>query len=278
MSRKKKQLKQTDFADGGDESWQSLIPEGLIATPDPYEMPGTAKWLVLGDVHAPFHDKSALELAINYGLEEGCDSIYMNGDGADNHEFSRWFKKMKLDPEEEIRVAKTVIKAIQQPFQRQVYKIGNHDERWNIYLQRNHSKFAHLKSMQFIRQFELEEMGWEIVDSMQIGMIGNMAICHGHELAKGFIAPVNPARGAFLRVKDSMVVNHYHKTSAHPERSGVDGKLIICRSIGCLCNLRPDYSAITNWNWGFAVVQVNADSSFQFTNYLITEDYDIARL
>lgn len=75
-------------------TWGAMIPEpsrnawGWKTLP-----PGIGKWLILCDIHMPYHDPTALKAALTYG--EGCDGVLLNGDNVDSYSLSRFEK----DPE-----------------------------------------------------------------------------------------------------------------------------------------------------------------------------------
>ena len=50
------------------------------------------KVLVLSDIHVPYFDKPALELAVKKGLDEGVNAVLFNGDLMDFFSISRWLK------------------------------------------------------------------------------------------------------------------------------------------------------------------------------------------
>ena len=65
------------------------------------ELPA-GRWLCLFDVHVPFHDKTALRVALDYGLATGCDHVLLGGDFMDFYAVSRWDK----DPQRCYRLGK----------------------------------------------------------------------------------------------------------------------------------------------------------------------------
>jgi hypothetical protein len=97
---------------------------------------------------------------------------------------------------------------------------------------------------------------------------GELCILHGHEWVKGLVNPVNPARGAFLRTIDCTLVGHGHRTSQHTETS-TTGRQITCYSLGCLCQLHPDYAVLNRWNHGFGVLDTTQAGEWRFVNYRI---------
>ena len=114
-------------------------------------------------------------------------------------------------------------------------------------------------------------LGIDIVDDQRIVLVGELPVLHGHELPRGISSPVNPARGAFMRTKHTVLVGHQHQTSGHCEPNLFHAETF-CWSQGCLCNLAPEYARINRWNWGFAVVEVAADGQFDLENMRITKD------
>ena len=247
------------------------IPEGKQQVKDPAVFAEPMKWLVIGDMHIPFHDQQAFEIAVNEGIEQGCKGIYINGDAADNNAFSRWFKDPRhVSPKEDIDTTREILADLSPSFDRCVFKMGNHDEWYEKWLIDKADKLIEFPEFEFKNLLHLEENGYEVVEGTQIGMLGNLPILHGHELARGLMGPVNPARGAYLKVKDDVVVNHYHKTSSHVEKTGITGDLVVTRSIGCLCSLTPDYQAVTAWNHGFAFCDVlDEEGDYDFRNFII---------
>ena len=100
--------------------------------------------------------------------------------------------------------------------------------------------------------------------------IGKLTVLHGHESAESVFSPVNAARGMFIRAKTSVIFGHNHQISHHSE-SNLHGEQVGVWSMGCLCELTPEYRpyGYTKWNHGFAFVVVEKDNSFQVSNFKI---------
>jgi len=89
---------------------------------------------------------------------------------------------------------------------------------------------------------------------------------HGHEYIGGISAPVNVARGLYLRGKVSAFQGHNHATSEHSE-TDMNGKIVTTWSIGCLSELHPDYMPLNKWNHGFAMVDLDHNGDdYEFKN------------
>jgi predicted phosphodiesterase len=247
------------------------IPEGIKQTVDPLIIKDVGKHLILSDIHVPYHDKRALELAINKGVKEGCDHVYINGDFYDFHKISRFESDPgSRDPDGELELGQPILAEIGRVFRgKKRYKIGNHDYRFEAYLATNAAAIAGMKAFRLDKVLELEKMGYEYVASKQWAMMGELAILHGHEFPKGLTDPVNVGRGVYNRLGDGGLVGHWHKTSRHVETSGLKRRMTVAHSTGCLCDLRPSYAPMNRWNHGFAIVELAKNGEYNLRNFII---------
>lgn len=226
------------------------------------------KALVISDLHIPYHELSAVTLALETGKRENVDTIILNGDIVDCYMVSRWTKESgRMSLKQELDVTKGFLELVRREFPdaRIVYKFGNHERRLRDYILHNADKLAELDVLDLESLLELDNLGIEHIKMERI-CLGHLNVIHGDELPHGFAAPVNPARGVFLRSKKSTLVGHHHQTSHHSE-GDIEGGRTGCWSIGCLCDLSPDYYyfGALKWNHGFAIVDV--DEEGQFTVY-----------
>jgi hypothetical protein len=160
------------------------------------------------------------------------------------------------------------------PKARFIYKLGNHCERWDHFVWSKCVELFELENMQLHNMLEFEKFGIERVDSSPI-LAGHLPILHGHEFGKsGIAAPVNPARGAFLRTNHTVLIGHLHRPSSHAE-SNMWHDETMTWSTGCLCALQPDYAKINKWSWGFASVDVSSDNQFNVHNYRLSADFEV---
>lgn len=228
--------------------------------------------LILSDIHSPYYDFTALKIALEYGLERGINVVILNGDTIDCGPISK-FPKDSSRPTfpQEIAITIGLLGLIRDtyPDARKILKYGNHELRLRTFLQ------THAKELEGIVELadllHLEEMGYEVVRQERIAL-GKLNVLHGHELSHGITAPVNPARGVFLKAKKSAIVGHHHQTSHHSE-GDIEGGRTGCWSTGCLCDLSPDYNYFggLKWNHGFAIVDVDEDGLFTVFNHSIID-------
>lgn len=231
--------------------------------------------LILSDIHFPYQDNKALELALNYGIENKVNAIYLNGDTLDMYHGSRFVKdRRKRDLASELEMGREFLKQLQETFKCPIYfKIGNHEKRWEDYLRIQAPELLGIADFELETILRFREFGVTLVKDKQIAMAGKLPIMHGHEWHGGFAPPVNPARGLYLKAKQSCLIGHHHRTSEHTEKS-LSGEVTTTWSTGCLCGLQPDYAPYNNYNHGFAHVTTDKDGSYHLKNIRII-DYKI---
>lgn len=247
------------------------LPESDYEKCEPFIIPkGQNNILILSDIHFPYQDNKALELAINYGLENNVNAIYLNGDILDMYQASRFVKDRRLrDLAGELEICRQFLKLLQDTFNCPIYyKIGNHEKRYEDFLMIKAPELLGIDDFKLEQILRFREFGVTLVKDKQMALAGKLPILHGHEWFGGFAPPVNPARGLFLKAKESCLVGHHHRTSEHTEK-GLSGKVTVCHSTGCLCGLEPDYAPYNNYNHGFAHVTVKDNGDYEVKNIKI---------
>ncbi len=233
------------------------------------------KPLILSDIHLPYHEIDAIDIALEYGYKNNVDSIYLNGDVLDFFKVSRYTKDgTAMSIKEERDMFFEFIGWIKQNFDVPIYfKAGNHEERLAKYIMDKSPELASLPELTLSQFLKLDELGITYVDGRQKCTMGKLLVVHGHEFGESIFSPVNPARGLFLRAKCSVLAGHNHQTSEHHENN-LKGDSMACFSVGALCQLTPDYRpfAYTKWNHGFATVEVDNDGAFVVNNKRIIEN------
>jgi predicted phosphodiesterase len=229
--------------------------------------------LIISDLHIPYHEIDAFNVALDHGFKRDCDAIYINGDLIDFAGISRWAK----DPQKkrvmvELDMVNDFLSGLIRLGLPVFWKFGNHEERWNRYLLDNAPELSDIDAFQIRNVLDLDDKDIDIIGPRQRALFGSLIVIHGHEFGQSFFNPVNPARGLFLRAKTSALAGHNHQTSKHSE-SNLNGKQMSCFSTGCLCSLTPDYRpmAFTKWCWGAAIVDVDG-KWFDVENFEIIDN------
>ena len=232
------------------------------------------KPLIVSDIHLPYHDINAIEIALEKAYKDNVDSIYLNGDILDFYQVSRFTKEGgAMSIKEERDMFFEFIGWINENFDVPIYfKAGNHEERLAKYINEKAPDLAQLPELSLSGFLKLDELDIQFVDGRQKAMMGKLIVVHGHEFGESIFSPVNPARGLFLRAKSTTLAGHNHQTSEHHENN-LKNDSMACFSTGCLCQLTPNYRpfAYTKWNHGFAIVEIDEDESFEVSNYRIID-------
>lgn len=247
------------------------LPETDYSKIEPFIIPkGQNNILILSDIHFPYQDNEALQLALNYGVENKVNAVYLNGDILDFYQCSRFTKDRRLrDMAGELEMGRAFLKMVQAKFKCPIYyKIGNHEKRYEDYLMIKAPELLGIDDFKLEQLLRMREFGVTLIKDKQMALAGKLPILHGHEWFGGFAPPVNPARGLFLKAKESAIVGHHHRTSEHTEKT-LSGEVTTTWSTGCLCGLEPEYAPYNNYNHGFAHVKVDKDGSYELKNLRI---------
>jgi predicted phosphodiesterase len=271
---KKKRKEATQPRPKGKAGTVPSMPPSLADKWEPFDLGNDTTIAVLSDLHIPYHSEIALESAVKTLKKNKPKILLINGDLADFYQLSRWQKNPKMRRFAEER--KTIISGLEwlrHEFGKDcrfVYKLGNHEERWNHFIWNRAPEIYDIPAAQIDVLLDFARIGIELVDDQRIVLAGKLAIAHGHELGRGIFSPVNPARGAFLRTHHTILVGHSHQTSGHADTNLWHDETFVW-STGCLCDLTPEYARINRWNHGFAEVHVYKDGSFDVHNMRISK-------
>jgi len=245
-------------------TWRNIRTPHVLA-------PG--KWLVLADIHVPYHEPLAIQAAVEYGKKVGITNVLLNGDIQDCASVSHWPKTTKRNFDKELVVFLEFLDWLcaELPVP-MVYKPGNHEYWLPRYYASKAPELIGLPLLAMESVLNLESRGVEFIEYKQIVDAGGLPILHGDELR--FSSPVNPARGLFLKTHSWAMCSHFHQTAENSTRD-INGKLLTTWSTGCLCDLSPDYSPYSNWNHGFAVVDVTKGGGFKVDNRRILPSFEV---
>lgn len=231
------------------------------------------KVLILSDIHIPYHDIDALSVAIQTGIDEGVDTVVLNGDALDCHMISDFVKDPKKRKfKDELYAMRSFLSELRGQFPNAeiVYKEGNHEERYWRYMRVKAPELFDIDAFDFPTLTHCDKHNIKWLDGKSKINIGGLSIFHGHEFGKQFLPSVNVARGLFLKTKANAMCGHHHQTAEHTERD-VNGKVITCWGVGCLSELSPDYNPYSKYNHGFAIITKGINKAFHVKNYRIHE-------
>ena len=244
------------------------LPESDETAFEPFIFKGHKKVLILSDIHVPYHSISAITAAIQYAKKSKPDALLLNGDTIDCHRLSRFIKDpKKRNFKLELDTFKSLFDVFEKELKCKIYfKIGNHEERYEHFLYEKAGELVGIEEFEFENIIKARARGIEIIGDKRPMKLNNLWGIHGHEYVGGISAPVNPARGLFLKAKVSTFQGHNHQTSEHTEPT-LTGKMVTTWSLGCLSELHPAYMPLNKWNHGFAEVDLDENGEdFEFNN------------
>ena len=233
---------------------------------EPYKLKAKRVFLI-NDVHIPYHSIEAVTAAIDFAKKEKPDCVLLNGDILDFFGLSRFVKDpRKRHFAEELKMFKDFFDILKKQFPKAkiVFKVGNHEERYEHFLWTKASELTGVDEFELSNIIKSRAEGIEVIKDKRIINYNGLNIIHGHEFATSFFSPVNVARGLFLRGKTSAMQGHSHQTSEHTEND-MNGKITTTWSVGALCELHPQFSPINKWNHGFCMIDA-AEDGFEVRN------------
>jgi predicted phosphodiesterase len=249
------------------------LPDTEEKIKEPYILPkADNNILLISDLHIPYHNISAITAALKYGEEAKVNTIIINGDLIDFYQMSRFERDpRKRSAKFEFDTTKAFLVILRQTFpDARIYWVkGNHDVRYEHWLMAKAPEVFDDPYYRLEERLRLNEEKIHLINDKTIIKAGKLNIHHGHLFFRGFMAPVNSARGLFMKAKESTICSHVHKISEHTE-TNLSGELITCWTTGCLAELSPDYSPFANnYAHGFAHIKVDADCNYSVKNFRI---------
>lgn len=224
---------------------------------------------ILSDIHVPFHSLEALTCAIKYLRDQQIDCLYLNGDTFDFYSISRHEKEKDLrDFPREIEMARNFLQKLRDIFPTIpiYFKAGNHENRFQRYLFSQAEEFAGLHELQFDKFFRMDHLKIEWVEDWQGMEMGDLLVCHGHELMAG---GMNPSQTTFNKTFCNTLIGHVHRTTSTTKKDGFK-KFIHSYSTGCLTHLSPKYYPFAQHNHGFALIEIQ-DGKSKVSNLMIKD-------
>ena len=225
----------------------------------------------ISDVHSRFHDRKALEIAINNGAKNGCDICIINGDLLDFYQVSRFDKNPNILQYfySEREWVQDFLLLLQKTFGKVVFKKGNHDIRRELLLQRKAMDVPEIQGLESISDYVFfDNSTVEIVEDYNIIEFGRLNFIHGHEYQGG--GGIHVAYNRMNKAMDNVISAHSHVTQNSMKKS-LSGKFYGSWTVGCLCSLSPRYNPQNNWNHGFAIIEREDDGKFEVQNKMIVD-------
>lgn len=241
-----------------------------------FKLPSSIKSILfLSDIHLPYQDNDALLTALDYGVAQNVDCIWLNGDIMDMYQASDHEKlPSKADLKYEIDFTKDFMKRLRMIFPTQTiyYKEGNHEVRWRRFLMRKAPEIIGVSEFELGIILNLIEYNVHWVPNSTVVKFGNLSVIHGNEFMGA--GGKHPATNLYNKARVNIIAGDKHRTDTSVV-TDLDRNVTKVYAVGCLCDMNPEYYLMghTQWNHGFAHIKLNGNS-FIVNNYRI-EDGEI---
>jgi len=249
--------------------------DGFRELPDkPQQLKDINRALIISDTHFRFHDKRAIEVALNHGKKVKCDTIIMLGDMVDFYGVSFHDKNPEYSIiQKERDTFVEFLKFIREKFQgvRIIFLQGNHEFRLDRYHWR-HPALAGIPELECYNFLKLVDHGVEYYKNGTVLKLGGLHLIHGNEL--GMKGGINIAQTMLLRAMDSVLFGNFHKRQVR-DKTSISRSEYVVHAIGCLCSLHPQYFPENDWQLGFADVEIDGKKFLVNNHRILQSDYSI---
>lgn len=229
------------------------------------------RWLVLPDIHVPYHDTRTLAALEAYIIDvQKSRNPFVGwlqlGDFLDLDELGRWNKdyeaSIKGNLAESFERGNTFLdhwRKLMGENCKMVMLQGNHDYRTVDFGLKNPHLAQHAN---FERNLRLEERGIKYVKFWETGEMYQLGNCYfGH----GFGTQIAHARSAVDKMGVCVFYGHTHDVMEFPKIQYGNDKTLVGKSLGCLCLYEQSYlkGAPTKWQQAFSEFNIFKDEFFQ---------------
>lgn len=222
---------------------------------------------IINDIHLPFQDNRAINIALNCLLDVNVDYLLLNGDILDCQSVSRFHRDVNFrDVNNDIHKGNRFLDYLQSKFSKIIFKEGNHETRIRKYIALHSPELGNLDNLKIENMLRLEQRGIQFIDHRGYVKAGKLNIIHGDELPGG---GYHIAWNKIMKAGTDVAFGNFHKTQNAQKVIQFKNEVIRGYSIGCLCGLNPEYLKWNEWNNGFAYVEVQKDGNYNFHNIKI---------
>ena len=237
------------------------------STNEDIEVAGTE--LLLTDIHIPYHDQEAVDVALEYGKKVKADTIVLLGDIMDCYQISRYSKDPKKKPlSYEIEETKKFLTNLRKRFPkaRIIYYRGNHEMRLEKYIADCAPALYDIVGNLLQTQLTFAELGIEYrTEPFRIGRLWHL---HGHEKPGAFGAEHLP-NVMWKYVHDHCIFGHFHRNQSKIFKK-ITGERYWVGSVGYLAGPQ-DYAPLNQWGQGFATIEYDTDGRFKASIHEIVD-------
>ena len=209
--------------------------------------------LTIADVHAPFQQKAATQMVIDFIRDVRPGTIHILGDACDLFSVSKFDKDptRKETLQDELDCVRDLLMEIRDaaPRARIIYSEGNHEYRLRRYLRSEAKALAGLRALTLDKLLDFQQLRIRFQPQDRPYRIGHLLFTHGQHVSRW---SGMSAKRHFEQFGCCVIHGHTHRLGAffHTDISDTFGAF----ETGCLSTLTPDYVTAPDWQNGFSVI------------------------
>lgn len=224
-----------------------------------------ATLILISDVHIPYNDPKATQIAVDIVRLLNPDFVFLDGDIFDLYPISDFSRDPAREQTLQYELDLTHLfldKSIRKNAQnaRIFYKGGNHEHRMIRYIWNKAKAFNCLRGLTVPELLRLESLDIEWLPQDKKTSIGELYYFHGDEFSRSE-GGVYPARNIFLKAPGNIIMGHWHRITAFYYHL-LNGKTYGAWSNGCLSTLHPEWMPYAQWQHGVSIVRYNKSGLF----------------
>jgi predicted phosphodiesterase len=235
-------------------SWEVKTFTSASAPSDsPVQADALERWLLIPDVHVPYHDEAAVSLMLRAAQACGIENCALLGDAVDFYAVSSHDKdpRRRNDLQWEVDEGNRFLDELDRVFPgKRMYVAGNHEDRLRRYLTNVASALFSTTKVEAL--FRLAERGWSYTPYKEYARIGRLHLTHDTGTAGRYAA-----HRAMDTFQGNVVIGHTHRM-AYVVEGNAKGEAHVGAMLGWLGDVsKVDYmhqvKANRDWAHGFGL-------------------------
>jgi hypothetical protein len=227
--------------------------------------------VVLPDTQNPYQDKRFVTALQDFVADYQPDALAHVGDGLDAPEPSRWNKGMAGEYAPTLQAGIDDFRDMMSGFREALgdkpfhFKMGNHDERVEVYINRYAPALHSLDALRFEELTGMNDLNIEVHRNL-FDVAPGWVMAHLHESNLNR-SPGATAMGLARKIGKSVIGGHTHKVGLQHETTGYNGKVktIFGVEVGHAMDINKaaylKYGA-ANWQQGFAILHTDGRNTW----------------
>jgi len=230
---------------------------------------------LLSDLQVPFHDPKAVDITIDYCLDEKVDCVIINGDLVDFYHLSSFEKDPRMrDFKAEYDTILMMLGYLRNRFGDMpiYYNLdANHEARYERFMRTKGAELIGVASLDLEDILLLNNFNIIPLKGYDHVRWGKLPIIHGDTVFRRG-SGVNPAKTFFDKLRQSCIASHVHRTAEYNTKNKLDNDHFTCFTVGHLMHPNVEYCKhVDEYNQGFAIIEKDKNGYYRVHNKKIVK-------